>query len=157
MAGFEPAISCSRRPPLCGGARRNTRLSYILPASPRQIVQAVSQRTDLFGTLKSAQRESNPHFRHGKATGYRYIMGALWCVELSKINRAPGETRTLVAALRVRYPRRWTTSAITSVGPEELEPSLGGLRVRCAAANTLIPSSALLHAAVGAEGVEPSV
>ena len=24
----------------------------------------------------SAQRESNPHFRHGKAAGYRYIMGA---------------------------------------------------------------------------------
>ena len=26
--------------------------------------------------LKSAQRELNPHFRHGKATGCRYIMGA---------------------------------------------------------------------------------
>ena len=26
--------------------------------------------------LQSAQRESNPHFRHGKAAGYRYIMGA---------------------------------------------------------------------------------
>ena len=25
---------------------------------------------------KSAQRELNPHFRHGKAAGYRYIMGA---------------------------------------------------------------------------------
>jgi hypothetical protein len=24
----------------------------------------------------SAQWESNPHFRHGKAAGYRYIMGA---------------------------------------------------------------------------------
>ena len=35
--------------------------------------------------LKSAQRESNPHFRHGEATGCRYIMGALWCAELSKI------------------------------------------------------------------------
>ncbi len=56
-AGFEPAISCARRPPLRGGARRNTRLSYVL--------------------FKSAQRELNPHFRHGKATGCRYIMGAL--------------------------------------------------------------------------------
>ena len=27
---------------------------------------------------KSAQRESNPHIRHGKAVGCRYIMGA-WC------------------------------------------------------------------------------
>ena len=26
--------------------------------------------------MKSAQRESNPHFRHGKAAGNRYIMGA---------------------------------------------------------------------------------
>jgi hypothetical protein len=26
--------------------------------------------------LKSAQRELNPHFRHGKATGSHYIMGA---------------------------------------------------------------------------------
>ena len=25
---------------------------------------------------KSAQRESNPHFRHGNAAGCRYIMGA---------------------------------------------------------------------------------
>ena len=25
---------------------------------------------------KSAQWESNPHVRHGKAIGYRYIMGA---------------------------------------------------------------------------------
>ena len=57
-AGFEPAISCSR-------STRNTRLSYVL-------------------FIKSAQRESNPHFRHGKAAGCRYIMGALWCAELSK-------------------------------------------------------------------------
>ena len=27
---------------------------------------------------QSAQRELNPRFRHGKAVGYRYIMGA-WC------------------------------------------------------------------------------
>ncbi len=26
--------------------------------------------------LQSAQWELNPHFRHGKAAGYRYIMGA---------------------------------------------------------------------------------
>jgi hypothetical protein len=29
----------------------------------------------LFG-LESVQGESNPHFRHGKAVGYRYIMDA---------------------------------------------------------------------------------
>ena len=32
----------------------------------------------------SAQRESNPHFRHGKAVGYRYIMGTIAVPELSK-------------------------------------------------------------------------
>ena len=57
-AGFEPALSCSR-------STRNTRLSYVL--------------------LQSAQRELNPHFRHGKATGCRYIMGANKCAGLSKI------------------------------------------------------------------------
>ena len=29
-----------------------------------------------FQLKKSVQRESNPHFRHGKATGNRYIMNA---------------------------------------------------------------------------------
>ena len=33
-------------------------------------------RAILTGLLQSAQWESNPHFRHGKAAGYRYIMGA---------------------------------------------------------------------------------
>jgi hypothetical protein len=41
------------------------------------------KRSELFHTSRfilptfaSAQWESNPHFRHGKAAGYRYIMGA---------------------------------------------------------------------------------
>src|SRR5579859_6395983 len=41
VAGFEPAFSCAR-------GRRNSRLSHTLIS-------------------RSAQRESNPHFRHGKA------------------------------------------------------------------------------------------
>ena len=57
--GFEPAISCTR-------STRNTRLSHTL-------------------FVKSAQWESNPHVRHGKATGCRYIMGACVTAELSKI------------------------------------------------------------------------
>ena len=68
-------------------------------------------------------------------------MGAISCGLDCQRPRAPGGTRTHVAALRVRCPCRWTTSAITSVGPEGLEPSPGGLRVRCAAASTLIPIS----------------
>ena len=41
--------------------------------------------------LRSAQRESNPHFRHGKAAGCRYIMGAKKRANLSKnkLARAP--------------------------------------------------------------------
>ena len=50
MAGFEPAVSCTR-------STRIAKLSHTL-------------------MTKSAQWESNPHFRHGKAAGYRYIMGA---------------------------------------------------------------------------------
>jgi hypothetical protein len=46
------------------------------------------------------------------------------------------------------------TSAFHSVGPDGLEPSLGGLRVRCAAANTLVPC--LDTFPIGAEGIEPS-
>lgn len=29
-----------------------------------------------FELIQSAQRESNPRFRHGKTAGYRYITGA---------------------------------------------------------------------------------
>ena len=50
--GFEPTISCSQ-------GTRDARLPHIL-------------------NLKSAQWESNPHIRHGKAVGCRYIMGACW-------------------------------------------------------------------------------
>ena len=60
---------------------------------------------------KSAQRELNPHFRHGKAAGYRYIMGAFLHDQI--VNE--------------------------QVGPEGLEPSPSRLRAGHAAANTLIP------------------
>ena len=51
-------ISCSR-------STRNTRLSHVLKS-------------------QSAQRESNPHIRHGKAVGCRYIMGAWLEAEIVK-------------------------------------------------------------------------
>ncbi len=50
----------------------------------------------------SAQRELNPHVRHGKAIGCHYIMGTATVAELSKTFRAPGGGRTHVAALRER-------------------------------------------------------
>ena len=113
-AGFEPALSCSR-------STRNTRLSYVL-------------------LTESAQRELNPHFRHGKAAGCRYIMGAFRCAGLPKTKSTGRDSN----------PRDRNTGAVSSplddqcsvsVGPEGLEPSPGGLRVRCAAASTLIPIS----------------
>ncbi len=55
VAGFEPAISCFQ------GTR-------VRPDFPTPCFK------------KSAQRESNPHFRHGKTVGCRYIMGADWFV-----------------------------------------------------------------------------
>jgi hypothetical protein len=75
--GFEPTISCFR-------SRRNCQ------AFP-------------YADCKSAQRESNPHIRHGKAVGCRYIMGACFVANsIVKERKAPGRTRTGVAALRVR-------------------------------------------------------
>lgn len=85
--GFEPTISCAR-------STRDTRLPHAL-------------------LVESAQRESNPHFCHGKAAGYRYIMGARknGCRVVKELPRAPGGSRTHVSALRVRCLCRWTTSA----------------------------------------------
>ena len=62
MAGFEPAISCSQS--------RRIGQTFLHPEPSR--------------SPKSAQRESNPHVRHGKAVGYRYIMGTIAFPELSK-------------------------------------------------------------------------
>jgi len=50
VVGFEPTI-----------CRRGDRICQAIP----------------YADSKSAQRESNPHFRHGKAVGCRYIMGAI--------------------------------------------------------------------------------
>ena len=53
--------------------------------------------------------------------------------------RAPGGTRTHVAALRGRSLRRWTTSACIPMGPEGLEPSPNRLRAGRSAARTSVP------------------
>jgi hypothetical protein len=57
MAGFEPAFSCSRS---------------------RRIHQAFPHpEPDRSEPNRSAQRESNPHFRRGGAVGSHYIMGTI--------------------------------------------------------------------------------
>ena len=48
--------------------------------------------------LQSAQRESNPHFRHGKAVGYRYIMGAGELGDESRESRAGAGHLARIAA-----------------------------------------------------------
>jgi len=130
VVGFEPTLSCSR-------SRRNSRLSYTPSKHPAGVEPA-----------HPPWRGSRQPLHHG-------------CKESDQIvkdRRAPGGTRTHVAALRVRGPRRWTTSAFLSVGSEGLEPSPTWVRTRHAAANTLIPSFVgCSHVrAVGAEGIEPS-
>ena len=128
---FEPPISCSR----------STRVSR-LPHTPKP---------------NSAQRELNPHFRHGKAAGYRYIMGAS--------NRWPNCQRSehrvgleptsphygcgILAAGRPVLVIQWDQRGSN--------PHRVRLRARHAATSTLIPL-VLLAASVGlgAEGIEPS-
>ena len=58
---------------------------------------------------KSAQWESNPHFRHGKAVGCRYIMGAFasqpncqTSISAEALQRAPSRNRTRITSLRRR-------------------------------------------------------
>ena len=112
--GFEPPISCSR----------STRVSR-LPHAPK-----TKRPAGVEPALPPWQGSRLP-LHHGRIESL---------VELSK-NRAPGGTRTHVAALRVRSPRRWTTSAFVQVGSEGLEPSPTWLRARHAATSTLIPCS----------------
>src|SRR5215813_12990339 len=57
-------------------------------------------------------------------------------------SKAPGGTRTHVAALRVRSPRRWTTSATLGLGPEGLEPSPTRLRAGRSATRASVPNDA---------------
>lgn len=83
--------------------------------------------------LQSAQRELNPHIRHGKATGCRYIMGAIECAELSKSqeHRAgvePALPRYECGVLATGRPVR-----VVQVGPVGVEPTSTGLRDRCIA------------------------
>ena len=113
MAGFEPAVSCSQ-------GRRIARLSHT--PIDRQ----------------SAQRESNPHVRHGKAVGCRYIMGTLADAGLSKrtehrVGLEPTSPHYGCGVLAAGRP------VPCRVGPEGLEPSPARLRAGCAAANTWDP------------------
>ena len=68
----------------------------------------------------SAQRESNPHVRHGEAVGYRYIMGTFAVPGLSKIENTGWDSN----------PRRRLTSAVSSPLDDQclLRSGTGGAR-----------------------------
>ena len=92
-------------------------------------------------SIKSAQRELNPHFRHGKAAGYRYIMGASnrWsnCQRSEhRVGLEPTSPHYGCGVLAAGRP-----VPFVQVGSEGLEPSPTWLRARHAAASTLIPCS----------------
>ena len=88
MVGFEPTVSGSRN-------RRNTRLSYIL-------------------LLQSAQRELNPHFRHGKAAGCRYNLRSVpaWANVVCRIVKEP-----LSGSPESRTQRHPVISRVWATGP----------------------------------------
>lgn len=93
MVGFEPTISCSRN-------TRITRLSHTLlvKGSGDRGPSLTPDSCSLTPSSSSAQRESNPHFRHGKATGCRYIMGSMeHQPNCQRTDRAWGRTRTGVS------------------------------------------------------------
>ena len=72
---FELTISCAQ-------GRRIPRLSHTLVRLSRMCAVRISWTTTR--ELKSTQRESNPHFRHGEPVGFHYIMGANVLIGLSK-------------------------------------------------------------------------
>ena len=74
-AGVEPA-SPGWRP---GAFAARPRARAVYPWKERASMPAALRKTE------SAQWESNPHIRHGKAVGCRYIMGACLVIELPKI------------------------------------------------------------------------
>jgi hypothetical protein len=88
---------------------------------------------------QSAQRESNPHFRHGKAVGCRYIMGACLAAEFSKIESTGWDSNP---RLRRTKAESWPLDdqCLISVGPVGIEPTSSGLRDRCITLSATVPN-----------------
>ena len=150
-AGFEPAISCSR-------STRNTRLSYVLSERPAGVELALPP-----------WRGSRLPLHHG-----RVFMGRIVKDREHQEGLEPSSPHYGCGVLAAGRP-----VLVIPVGPEGLEPSPSGLRVRCAATSTLIPcrfsqsarkesnlrpdpykrpalTVELRAASVGPEGLEPS-
>ena len=100
----------------------------------------------------SAQRESNPHFRHGKAAGYRYIMGAWLEAELSK-TKVRSEHREGLEPSSPHYG----CGVLATRPPVQLLSGTGGHRTHIIRFKRPV-HYLVCHSpeSVGAEGVEPS-
>ena len=110
------------------GLRSQAAVAGIEPASVRLTGACPYQHGPHRKKSKSAQRESNPHFRPGKAARCPYIMGANQHNQIVK--------HQIAAFIRgLRSP----LAASFAVGPEGLEPSRHWVRTRDAAANTSVP------------------
>lgn len=92
---------------------------------------------------QSAQWESNPHIRHGKATGSRYIMGASF-VQSIRRGLNPHHRRGRTACSRYTTDALVTQSEEWESNPHAPVPETGGL-----------PPS-LPSESVRSEGLEPS-
>lgn len=83
-----------------------------------------------FLKIESAQWESNPHIRHGKAVGCRYIMGACLVSELPKIKEFWEADETLASSARAKPKVGWealeSSSAVlqTAARPSQLPAQL---------------------------------
>ena len=154
----------------CGGRNRtcvgmiNSHLPVPTRAPPQSKLLPENRRHPWLAWEKSTQRESNPHFRPGKAAGCPYIMGAFlssWSsCQRSKNYESTGWDSN--PRFRITGAESWPLNdpcllsnlfASNRVGPEGLEPSPTWLRARHAAANTLIPHfDSRLHSS-GAGGI----
>jgi hypothetical protein len=83
---------------------------------------------------RSAQRESNPHFRHGKAIGCRYIMGTAFRSRIVKETEGNGWDSN---------PRRRITGAVPSPLDDQCLPSSGTRGARTL--TVLVKSQTLCH------------
>ena len=131
--GFEP-------PPCALTGRRPTR--WTTPVKQRFARRPLRESGD--GSLvesNSTQWESNPRFRHGKAVGCRYIMGAMRRAELSKRKSTRWESNPRLRDTGAESGRQ--TSArrgLDDDGTGGIRTHANRLRAGHAAANTSDPT-----------------
>ena len=143
MAGFEPAVSCARRP--CSARCPAEYQAFLHPASPKQVVLLVNILRRSPTNRRARDSEERPAgvepalppwqgdrlpLHHGRVVVCRIVneQEHRERLELSSPHYGCG----ILAAGR-------PVPSITLVGPDGLEPSPARVRTECAAANTLIP------------------